>query len=122
MGSLLQDLRFGARMLLKKPSFTLIAVATLALGIGANTAIFSVVNALLLRPLPFAEAERLVLLSETSPGTPRNSASYLNYEDWRARAQSFEGMAIGWSQTFTLSGGDKAGRVPGYRVKFQLTL
>src|SRR5215813_4190383 len=116
--TLFQDLRFGARMLLKKPSFTLIAVATLALGIGANTAIFSVVNALLLRPLPYAEAERLVLLSETSPGTPRNSASYPNYDDWRDRAQSFEGMAIGWPRTLTLTGQDKAVRVPGYAVNW----
>jgi putative ABC transport system permease protein len=118
MGSLLQDLRFGARMLLKKPSFTLIAVATLALGIGANTAIFSVVSALLLRPLPYAEAERLVLLSETSPGTPRNSASYPNYEDWRARAQSFEGMAMAWPQNFTLTGDDNAARVAGYSLNW----
>src|SRR5262249_7036803 len=113
-----QDLRFGARMLLKKPSFTLIAVATLALGIGANTAIFSVVNALLLRPLPYAEAERLVLLSETSPGTPRNSASYPNYEDWRARAQSFEGMAMAWPQNFTLTGDDNVARVAGYSLNW----
>jgi putative ABC transport system permease protein len=104
-------------MLLKKPSFSLIAVATLALGIGANTAIFSVVNALLLRPLPYAEAERLVLLSETRAGQ-RDSASYPNYADWRARAQSFEGMAIAWPQNLTLTGGGKAARVSGYRVNW----
>src|SRR5438552_9158757 len=118
MQTLLQDLRYGGRTLLKRPGFTLIAVITLALGIGANTAIFSVVNALLLRPLPFAESERLVLLSEKTREGERHSASYPNYADWRTRAQSFEGMAIGWSQTFTLTGGDKAVRVPGYTVNW----
>src|SRR6266545_7655492 len=118
IADLWQDFRFGARMLAKKPGFNLIAVVTLALGIGANTAIFSVVNALLLRPLPYAEAERLVLLAETSPGTPRNSASYPNYEDWRARAQSFEGMAMAWPQNFTLTGDDNAARVAGYSLNW----
>jgi putative ABC transport system permease protein len=117
MQILLQDLRYGARMLYKNPGFTLIAVLTLSLGIGANTAIFSVVNALLLRPLPYAEPERLVLLSSTRAGQ-RHSASYPNYADWRERAQSFEGMAIGWPQNFTLMGGDNAARVPGYSVNW----
>jgi putative ABC transport system permease protein len=118
MQTLLQDLRYGARMLVKRPGFTLIVVVTLALGIGANTAIFSVVNALLLRPLPYPEAERLVLLTEKSPTGARDSVSYPNYVDWRGRAQSFEGMAIGWSQNFTLTGVDKAARVPGYRLNW----
>src|SRR5262249_16527616 len=92
-------------------------ILTLALGIGTNTAIFSVVDALLLRPLPYADAERLVLLSETSAGQ-RDSASYPNYADWRARAQSFEGMAIAWPQNFTLTGGDEAARLTGYTVNW----
>jgi MacB-like periplasmic core domain len=118
MQTLWQDLRYGARMLLKQPGFTLIAVVTLALGIGANTAIFSVVNALLLRSLPYAEAERLVLLSEKTRTGERDSVSYPNYADWRARAQSFEGMAVGWERVFTLTGGDHAARVPGYTVNW----
>jgi putative ABC transport system permease protein len=118
MQALWQDLRYGARMLMKNPGFTLIAVLTLGLGIGANTAIFSVVNALLLRPLPYAESERLALLSEKSRTGERDSVSYPNYADWRARSQSFEGMAIGWPQNFTLSGGDGAARVPGYTLNW----
>ncbi|HEX4947281.1 MAG TPA: ABC transporter permease [Blastocatellia bacterium] len=89
-----QDLRFGLRMLLKQKSFTTIAVVTLALGIGANTAIFSVINAVLLRPLPFAEAEQLVLLWETYPTIPKVGPSYLSYQDWRAQAQSFADLAV----------------------------
>src|SRR5262252_4436269 len=89
-----QDLRFGIRMLLKQPGFTLIAVLTLALGIGANTSIFSVVNAVLLRPLPFADAERLVMIWETHPDIPRAPVSIPDFQDWRAQSQSFEEMAV----------------------------
>ncbi len=118
MNNLWQDLRYGSRILWKRPGFTLIAILTLALGIGANTAIFSVVHALLLRPLPYIESERLVLLSEKLPAGERQSASHPNYADWRARAQSFEGMAVGWLQSFTLTGGDRSERVLGYTVNW----
>jgi putative ABC transport system permease protein len=95
IADLSQDLRFGARMLLKQPGFTLIVVLTLALGIGANTAIFSVVNAVMLRQLPFANADRLARFSEINPerGWPTYSVSHPNFLDWRARNQSFEALA-----------------------------
>src|SRR5262249_57425071 len=88
------DLRYGLRMLLKRKGFTAVAVLTLALGIGANTAIFSVVNAILLRPLPFADAERLVMVWETHPDIPRAPVSIPDFQDWRAQAQTFLGMAV----------------------------
>jgi putative ABC transport system permease protein len=119
MQTLLQDLRYGARTLLKQPGFTLIAVLTLALGIGANTAIFSVVNALLLRPLPYPEAERLVLLSgKGRDGTGRTNISYPDYSDWRERAQSFEGMAAVRSLSFNLTGVERAARLRGRMVNW----
>ena len=89
-----QDLRYAFRILLKHRSFTLISIVTLALGIGANTAVFSVINAVLLRSLPFAEADRLVMIWETHPDMPRVGPSFPDYEDWRAQAQSFEEMAV----------------------------
>jgi putative ABC transport system permease protein len=89
---LLQDLRYGARISMKKPGFTFVAIFTLALGIGANTAIFSVINALLLRSLPFAEADQLVMIWETQPDVRGPVGTYPDFLDWRAEAQSFQGM------------------------------
>ena len=95
MQTLLQDLRYGARMLLKQPGFTLIAVVTLALGIGATTAIFSVVNGVLLRPLPFAQPERIVTLWENNSkdGLERDDVSPANFLDWRDRNGSLMELA-----------------------------
>ena len=90
---MIQDLRFGVRMLIKQPGFTLIAVLTLALGIGANTGVFSIVNAVLLRALPFADADRLVMIWETQPDIRGPVGTYPDFLDWRAEAQSFQGMA-----------------------------
>src|SRR5262245_52519580 len=96
MQTLWQDLRFGARMLWKKPGFTLIAVITLSLGIGANTAIFSVVDAVLLRPLPYPEAERLIFLLSTwrnPQGTTTSGSAMPDYREWRDQNRTLEGLA-----------------------------
>jgi putative ABC transport system permease protein len=105
MNSLLQDLRFGLRMLLKNPVFALVAVVTLALGIGANTAIFSVVDAVLLRPLPYPEANRLVFLWSTMPsqGGSIGGSAWPDYEGWRDRNQVFDGLAAFYNGDFNLS-------------------
>jgi predicted permease len=101
-----QDLRYGARMLLKQPGFTLIAVITLALGIGANTAIYSVVNAVLLRPLPYPDSDRLVRLREVGLDGSDGPVSYLNFTDWRAQQTVFEHMGLyrGWTYNLTGTG------------------
>src|ERR1044071_7122696 len=104
--TLRQDLRYGARMLLKNPGFTLVAVLTLGLGIGANTAIFSVVNAVLLRPLPFAEPERLVWLWDTQPQLPTAPASLPAFLDWKGQNQSFEHLAAFQSGSMFIDTGD----------------
>jgi putative ABC transport system permease protein len=118
MQTLLQDLRYGARLLYKNRGFTLIAVFTLALGIGANTAIFSVVNAVLLRPLPYEASERLVYVHDSNPtaGFPRFPSSSPNFADWRQQQQSFEYLAalMGWN--FNLTGRGEPERLQGGRV------
>src|SRR3989440_462158 len=117
MHTLLQDLRYGVRMLLKKPGFTLVAVITLALGIGANTAIFTVVNAVMLRPLPFPEPERVMWIGLDLSGGGM-SASQPKFIFWRDHNQSFEAMAAtqGVGSGINLAGGDEPEYVRGMRV------
>jgi len=103
MATLLQDLRYAFRLLAKSPSFTLIAVLTLALGIGANTAIFTVVNAVLLRPLAFRDPSRVVLVAEKT-SYPTVSTSYENYIDWRGQSHSFESLEATRGTAITLTG------------------
>ena len=123
MESLLKDIRYGIRSLLKRPGFTAIAVITLAIGIGANTAIFSVVNAVLLRPLPFHNAEELVTLWERNPkqGYEQNPPAAGNYVDWREQNRVFAQMAIyAPSRKFNLSLGDQPERIAGAAVSTSL--
>ena len=120
MGTLLQDLRYGIRMLFKHPGFTVVAVIALALGIGANTAIFSVVNGVLLRPLPYQDPDRLVRLSEDSPQVPEMSISYPNFLDWREQNTAFTGIAALQFQNYNLMGAGEPERLQGRNVSANL--
>src|SRR5712672_2746214 len=106
METLLRDIRYGARSLWKRPGFTAIAVITLALGIGANTSIFSVVNAVLLRPLPFPDPDQLVMVWEDASfaGFPRNTPAPANYVDFKSQNQVFVDMAAQDQRTLNLTG------------------
>ena len=99
MDTLWQDIRYAIRTLAKNPGFTAVAVLTLALGIGANTAIFSVVNAVLLRPLPFRDPDRLVLIYETLPSAPQIGPSYQNYQDFHDQTRSIENVSAAHNAT-----------------------
>ena len=116
MGTLLKDFRFAARTLWKNRAVTFVAVAALALGVGANTAVFSVVNAALLTPLPYHEPERLVRISEYSESIPQMSVSYPNFLDWRAQQTSFEVMAATQFANYNFSGGGEPERLQGRNV------
>src|SRR5215471_7956822 len=106
MSSLMQDLRFAARSLAAQRGFTAVALATLAIGIGANAAIFSVVEAVLLRPLPYGAPEKLVGVFQALPshGVARNGVSFLNYEDYATRSRSFDGLAAIRMHDYTFTG------------------
>jgi predicted permease len=121
-GDILQDLRYGLRTLRKHPGFTAVAVVALALGIGANTAIFSVVNTVLLRPLPYKDPDRLVMVWEdaTKSGYPRDTPSAANYIDWREQNRVFEGMAAVADQSFNLTGAGDPERLDGKRASANL--
>jgi putative ABC transport system permease protein len=116
MNSLLQDLRFGLRTLLKSPAFTLVAVLALALGIGANTTIFSVVNSVLLRPLKYPNPEQLVLIRDMPPPSNETPADYPEYLDWREQAQIFEHLAAYFNTTYTLTGRGDPQQLSGARI------
>jgi putative ABC transport system permease protein len=120
MHTLWQDIRFAVRMLLKNWSVTAIIVVVLALGIGANTAIFSVVNAALLRPLPYADPDRLVRLSEDSPNVPQMSISYPNFLDWREQNKIFSGIAAMQFRSLNLTGTGEPERLAGRAVSAEL--
>ena len=122
MGSLLQDIRYGIRMLAKNAGFTVIATLTLALGIGANTAIFSVLNAELLRPLPFRDPARLVRVWGTSSRTSlrSSSVSYPDFVDWRAQNHVFEEIGAFTNSNYTLTGVDQPAHLEGQAITAEL--
>src|SRR5262249_14443506 len=113
-----QDLRFGFRQLLANPGFTAIATLSRALGIGANTAIFSLVDAVLLRPLPFHDPDRLVMVWEDAAkiGFPRNTPAPASYADWKAQNRVFEDMAAIDSRSFNLTDEGEPERVEAQAV------
>ena len=120
MDIFIQDLRFAARGLLRRPAFTIVAALTLALGIGANTAIFSVVNALLIRPLPYPHADRMVMIYGTQGTQGQQGVVYADYHDWRAQNRSFEDMGVMRSQSVNLTGRDTPDRLIGMFVSASL--
>jgi predicted permease len=109
--TLIQDVRYGMRMMRKSPGFTIVAVLTLTLGIGANTAIFSVVSGVLLNPLPYPHPDQLVTLHESKPNFERGSVSYPNFRDWQKDNHTFSGMAIYRNYAFSLTGRGDAEQV-----------
>src|SRR5688572_14338380 len=121
MYTLFTDLRYALRMLLKNPGFTLVAMITLALGIGGNTAIFSIVDAVLIRPLPYRDPERLVAVTEFHRGQGREiSVSWWNFRDWRDQNQVFEQIAAVQGAGFILTGMGDPERIQGQNVSASL--
>src|SRR6266850_4868336 len=122
METIWQDMRYALRMLLKAPSFSIVATIALALGIGANTAIFSVVNAVLLRPLPFTNSDQLMMVWETDAtrGQVRGTASYPNFADWRDQNHVFERIASYHGNDFIMTGRGESTRLQGAVVNADL--
>src|ERR1043166_1702508 len=122
METVIQDIRYGIRMLLKSPGLSIVATVALALGIGANTAIFSVVNGVLLRPLPFPDPDSLMAAFETDQqrGQLRGSYSYPNFFDLREQNHAFEKLAAYHSSDFILTGSGEAARLQGSVVTWDL--
>jgi putative ABC transport system permease protein len=118
MNTFWQDLRYGARALIRQPVFTLAAVIVLALGIRANTAIFSVVNKVLLEPLPYESPEELLMVWETSPklGIPHNDVAPANFIDWRDQNSLFAHIAAFSGASASLTGRGEPERIEGMRV------
>ncbi|MGC2248110.1 MAG: ABC transporter permease [Terriglobales bacterium] len=116
MTTLSQDLRYAIRMLLKSPGFAAIAILTLALGIGANTVLFSVVSGVLLNPLPYPHSEQLVAVSADTPGFNHAPVSYLNFLDWQHDSETFSSMAMYRNQDYNFTGTSEAERLSGYMI------
>jgi predicted permease len=116
MSTLLQDTRYAIRTLLRSPGFAAIAILTLALGIGANTALFSVVNGVLLDPLPYPDPGRLVALYGKAPGADHSPISYPNFLDWQRDTRSFSSIALYHNEDYNFTGAGEAERVSGYMV------
>jgi len=113
METLLKDITYGIRTLIKSPGFTIVAIVALTLGIGANTAIFSVVNSVLLRPLPYSDPSRLMQLWEANVAKARNEipASYPNFADWRDQNHVFEQVVAYSDWSFNLTGSGEPERI-----------
>src|SRR5437867_8825403 len=116
METLFQDLRYGFRMLLKRPGFTAVAVLALALGIGANSAIFSVVNTILLRPLPYQKPDQLVWVWDVQTQIDKTPASYPEYLDWRDQSRAFEQLSAFYRTNLNLTGAGEPERIQSARV------
>src|SRR5271169_1627410 len=116
MNTFLLDLRYGLRMLARSPGFTSIAVLTLALGIGANTALFSVVNGVLLNPLAYPRSSQLIAIYERSIGFDKEPIEYLNFLDWQGESRSFASMATYRNEDYTFVGTSEGERLSGYMI------
>src|SRR5260221_4499907 len=116
MTTLSQDLRYAVRMLLKSPGFAAIAVLTLALGIGANTALFSVINGVLFNPLEYPHSEQLVAVYGTAPGVSQGTVSYLNFLDWQHDNQTFSSLAVYRNEDYNFTGAGEGERLSGYMI------